>query len=159
MATEHFYFQGKAKWAKLGLGDDPTFNSDQEYECWKVNVYLDDPSWESFRKSGLRLEPKEDDDGKYVTFRRPFRKLIKNEIVEFEKPPVLVADKETGKNNVMNGLLGNGSDVIVKVAVYDSRKGKAHRLEAVQVQTLVEYNKAAEQGGKLVVGGQEIVPF
>jgi hypothetical protein len=154
MATQFYYFSGKAKWAKLGLGLNPEENADKEYECWKLNFYPDEPSMQAYNDSGLRLQVKEDDDGKFVSLRRPFKKLIKEEVVNFDKPPVTVRNPD-GTTSPLQTLLGNGSDVVVKVAVYDSRKGKAHRLESVMVTNHVPY----EGGANLVVGNQEIVPF
>ncbi|WP_205105296.1 hypothetical protein, partial [Sutterella massiliensis] len=35
--------------------------------------------------------------------------------------------------------LGNGSEVTVDIAVYDTQKGKGHRVEKITVHNLVEY--------------------
>lgn len=157
MTTKVHYFRGKAKWAQLGLGPKPEENADKEYEAWKMNLYFDEDSMAEFRDSGIRLTIKEDDDGRYVTFRRPFSKKIGDELVKFEAPAVKTKEGEPFTN-----YLGNGSDVIIKVLSFDTRKGKGHRLEAVQVLEVVEYVKDSSNGladGKLVVGGQQFVPF
>lgn len=134
MASKTHFFTGKAYWAKL---EEP----DQKYKYWGINVSLDDVSKEEFKKSGLQMETRVDkkDGFEFVTFRRPVKKLIKDELVDFEKP--IIVDKD---NNVMTDrpLIGNGSSVTVKVLVYDSIKGKGHRLEGVRINDLVEY-----QGG------------
>lgn len=124
-----YYFQGTIKWAKVHT-PDPKFGN------YEVNLYPDKPSWAAFKRSGLELKIREDDDGKFITLRRPDKKLIKNEIKEFGPPKVMTADLEK-----FDGNIGNGSKVTVKVNVYDTQKGKGHRLEAIRIDELVEYNK------------------
>lgn len=138
--TEWHYLSGKSKWARV-------YKPDEEYDNTYVVVYLDDESWEKFDKLGLGLQPKTDDEGRHVKFRRPMTKMIKGEAVEFGLPKVV--DKEGKETNV---LIGNGSTVTVKICVFDTRKGKGHRLEAVRIDELVEY---AGKGD----GAQEVFPF
>jgi hypothetical protein len=123
MATELYIFRGKAKWAQLT-------KPDKEYDNFKINVYLDEDSRKLFATSGLQLTPKTDEDGEFVVFRRPNYKQIKKELVNFGPPEVVGADGQ---------LIGNGSEVAIKVIVYDSKKGKGHRLESVKVLNLVPY--------------------
>lgn len=151
MATKVLYFHGKVKWAQLGLGPTPEDNADKEYKSWKLNLYLSDDSWKDFEKSGLQLKRKTDDDGAYVTFRRPFSKVIKDDLTKFEAPKVTNAEGEIFKD-----YIGNGSDAIIKVVVFDTKKGIGHRLEEVKVIELVDYKADAQ---KLVVGGREFAPF
>lgn len=127
MATEYLYLRGKAKWAQLT-------SPDKEYDNFKINLYLDDDSKAIFAESGLQLTPKTDEDGEYVVFRRPNYKQIKKDLVHFGAPNVI--DTE---GRPVNQLVGNGSEVVIKVVVYDSKKGKGHRLETVQVTNLVPY--------------------
>jgi hypothetical protein len=126
MATDIYYFKGTCKWAKV-------HKPDEKYGNYEINLYMDPKSWELFNKSGLRLETREDEDGEYICFRRPQRKLIKGDLVEFDPPVVIFNDEKTDK------LIGNGSTVTIKVSVYDTQKGKGHRLEKVRVDELVEY--------------------
>jgi len=128
MATEYFYFRGKAKWAKI-------YRPDPEYDNYKINVYLDKASMKLFEEAGTQLTPKDDEDGTYVAFRRDHSKMIKKELVTFGPPKVVDID-----GNPVTESIGNGSEVVVKVAVYDGKKGKGHRLEAVQVTNLVVYD-------------------
>jgi hypothetical protein len=128
MATETYYFKGIAKWAKV-------YRPDPEYDNYKINVYLDDASKALFVAAGTQLTPKEDDDGEYVTFRRDHSKMIKKELVTFGPPKVVDAD-----GHLLTENIGNGSKVVVKVQVYDGKKGKGHRLEAVQVVDLIVYD-------------------
>jgi hypothetical protein len=133
MASKFYYLSGKAKWARL-------FTPDDKYKNYKIDVALDDASKEVFAESGMQLNPKQADDGGiYLTFRRPESKVIKNELVKFEAPAV--TDKE---GNKVESLVGNGSDVTIKVVVYDTMKGKGHRLEAVRVDNLIPYEKPQE---------------
>lgn len=132
MASSYYYLTGKAKWARL-------FTPDEKYKNYKIDLALDDASKEIFAESGMTMTPKTQEDGTYITFRRPEMKLIKNEPVKFEAPAV--TDKD---GNKVESLIGNGSNVTIKVVVYDTVKGKGHRLEAVRVNTLVPYEKPQE---------------
>lgn len=145
MATREVYLSGKAKWAKV-------YKPDEKYRNWTINVYLNPDSVKAYQASGMSMAYKEDDDGKFITFRRPEAKLIKNEMVKFAPPKVVNKDGEPISDNI-----GNGSDVTVKVLVYDTVKGPGHRLEAVRVDKLVEYAKRDAGAG----GAQELtgVPF
>jgi len=162
MSTKYVYLRGKTKWAMVR-------KPDEKYGNYKLNLYLNDASQKAFDDSGLQLEPKTDEDGKYYVFRRPHEKMIKKEIVEFGPPKVFNAD-----NTEFDGLVGNGSEITVKVSVYDTMKGKGHRLESLRVEELVEYNpegsgfdsagflppdKAPGGGGVRVKGERPAVPF
>jgi hypothetical protein len=115
MATETYYFRGKAKWAKV-------YRPDPEYDNYKINVYLDKPSKELFEAAGTQLTPKSDDDGEYVTFRRDHSKMIKKDLVTFGPPRVVDHD-----NNPLTETIGNGSEVVVKVQIYDGTGSKPFR--------------------------------
>lgn len=127
MATKYYYFTGKGKWIKA-------HKPDKEYKNFTMNLYLDEPSKKLFEESGMTLKPKSDEGGEYITFRRPESKLIKDEVVKFGPPAIYGPD---GKP--FDGLVGNGSDVTIKVSVFDTRKGKGHRWEGLKINTLVEY--------------------
>lgn len=129
MASKYYYLSGKAKWARL-------FTPDDKYKNYKIDLQLDDASIKTFAESGMTMQSKMQDDGSYITFRRPEAKLIKNELVKFDPPAV--TDKD---GNAVESLIGNGSDVTIKVVVYDTVKGKGHRLEAVRVNNLIPYEK------------------
>lgn len=130
MASKYYYLSGKAKWARL-------FTPDDKYKNYKIDLALDDTSKQTFVESGMTMQAKQQDDGTYITFRRPEAKLIKNELVKFDPPTVTDAS-----GNKVESLVGNGSDVTIKVVVYDTVKGKGHRLEAVRVDNLIPYEKA-----------------
>jgi hypothetical protein len=130
LATKIIYLTGKAKWAKVRTPDE-------KYDNFTIDLFPTKESWGEFKASGMEVRPKRADEGEYITLRRPNNKLIKNEIVTFGPPKVLNPDE-----TVFEGLIGNGSTVTLKVAVYDTIKGKGHRLEAVRVDDLVVYEGA-----------------
>lgn len=142
MATRYIYLSGTTKWAKVRTPDE-------KYNNFQVPLYLDAKSTEAYDKLGLGLKKREDEDGSYYVFKRPLVKPIKNELVEFGPPKVV--DKD---NQPFEGLIGNGSKITVKISVYDTMKGPGHRLEAVRVDDLVEYNPE----GNEATGGAYI-PF
>lgn len=128
------YFRGICKWAKV-------YKPDPEYNNYSVVLYPDKESLKKYKESGLRLQIKEDDDGKNITFRRPHEKQINGENVVFGPPGAfLVTNKETSEYEKTTDLIGNGSDVVLKVSTYDAgSKGKGHRLEGILVYDLVKY--------------------
>lgn len=155
MATNWHNVKGFAYWAKVYEPD--SYNGQENY---KITLYFkDDKELESFKKIGLELQIKEDDNGKFVTFRRPRKKTIKDDIVFFSPPEVrgkvsvkyiddkgeVIRQYNKGEHNgklERDGeatLIGNGSKVSVNICVYDTAKGKGHRLESVTIYELVEY--------------------
>ena len=130
MASKTYFFTGKANWAKLT-------KADEKYGYWGLDLVLDKDEWAKFKESGLQLKVnKTKEDEEYVSFRRPVQKVIKDELVDFD-PPILV-DQD---NNIMENRpdVGNGSTVTCKVLVYDTTRGKGHRLEGVRIDNLVEF--------------------
>lgn len=130
--TEYLYLSGKAKWPRL-------VTPDKEYNNYSVSICLDKKSRKAFDASMLRLEPKSFDDGEYIKVRCDAEKVINGELVKFKPPKVIDAS-----GNAFDPMdIGNGSDVTVKLAVYDTKKGKGHRLMAVRVDKLVPYDRPA----------------
>jgi len=123
------YFEGPCKWAKIKDPDDY-----QGVKRWKIDQYLTKEGFKQLKESGLSLKIRQDDDGKYVSFSRSVEKEIKGEVVKFDPPKIL--DKEL---NTLDALVGNGSTVTTKIIVFDTAKGKGHRLEAVRVNELIEF--------------------
>ena len=133
MPTATFYLSGTAKWAKLK-------KPDPKYKRWTIDLYLDEASKAVFAESGMQLARKTNEDGtSYHTFGRAEQKLIKNELVNFDPPTVIDAEGNPFDKNV-----GNGSHVTIKVSVYDTVKGKGHRLDVVRVNRLVPYEGGSE---------------
>lgn len=134
MSTKTYLFSGEANYPKL-VKPDTKYNKEGIYS---IDLFMDDDSWKKFELSEAQLKIKERDGRKFVTFKRPARKLIKGDIVEMGPPPVFNQDNEPF--DLANNI-GNGSKVTVKVNVYDTMKGKGHTLEAVRVDDLIVYER------------------
>lgn len=134
MATNYYNLAGTVKWAKL----NPS-NKDIKYDpegIYTVQFYpATADEWEKIKISGLQLGIRSDEDGEYISLRRKHEQQFGREF-KIMGPPVL-----RHKGSDFTGLIGNGSSVVVNVAVFDTRKGKGHRLERVTITNLVEYNR------------------
>jgi hypothetical protein len=84
--------KGRIKWAQVYQPDN--FSG---AENWKVNFYpYDGEEWEKFDATGLELKRKVDNsptdsllfNEKFVTFRRPTKKVIREEFVVFSPPEI-----------------------------------------------------------------------
>lgn len=132
MSTKYYKWNGTFKWARVYPDDiDTDFIEEGEYH---VNFYPDDESWDSIEESGLKLKKREDDDGSYITLRRRQEGERNGEIIVYGPPKVYLHAEPD-----FTGKIGNGSKGTVNVQVYDGRKGKGHRLNAINVTELVEY--------------------
>jgi hypothetical protein len=131
MATKTYYFSGLIKWAKR--------QKDDRYNNYTINLYPDDKTFQAIKDTGVQIKPKEDEDGKFFTFRRPEEKAIKGDMVHFGAPGFFI-DKN-GTAETYEGIIGNGSKGTVKILVFDvpATGGKGHRYESVLVKELVEY--------------------
>lgn len=157
MASEIHKFTGKAAWAKVY--DPEEFRGSVN---WKINLYLDKDELAKRKKAGIQSKVYDDENGTYVTFKRPQTKLIKDSLNEFSPPKILNAEGETivhyeksedGTQWVRVGkpvLIGNGSTVEVAVNVYDTKMGKGQRLESVRIIDLVEYESNDGPSGAIV---------
>ena len=155
MATTWVNLKGSIEWAKVYEPDE--YAGDKR---WSVNFYPANGSeWDKFRKSGMQLEVKENSDGeKFIKLRRPFKRLFGDDVTFFAPPEINGAvevkyvDKDNKKvTSFVKGsgvevttigeqkLLGNGTVVIANICVFDTAKGKGHRLESLKVLELVEY--------------------
>ena len=162
MATKWYNIKGRVSWAQVYEPDE--YSGDKR---WKITFYpFDGDEWETLRKSGVQLETKEDKEGgKYVTFRRSVKRLYGDDVTFFTPPVISGAvnvsylDKATGKpvrswtkgsgieieEKGEKTLIGNGSVIVANIAVYDTQKGKGHRLEGLKVLDLVTYERDAEE--------------
>lgn len=140
MTNKIAYISGTAKWARLVKPDDKFGGS------WQLDLYPDAEGWGIFNSLNLELSVREDKDNpeqKYIKLRRATKKIIKGELVEFEAPKLIDKNAKPWDPEV---LIGNGSRVLCKIVVYPTPKGNGHRLEAVQVLDLVEYQKTETVG-------------
>ena len=134
MPTQHYVFTGEAVWSKVYEGQ-----VDPKYGHWSIGVVLDPESQINYAKSGITAKYRDHEGKKFILFRRDKQKLINNKIEEFKPVPVTQWD---GSSDIpFDKSIGNGSKVAIRVAVYDTRKGPGHRLEAVRVLEWKEYKK------------------
>lgn len=158
MTTQTLKMRGKVYWAKV-YAPDVAFGSSN----YKIDFYPnDDEEMQKFKDAGIQKTVKENENGKYFQLVRPDFKLLKGEIITFTSPVIEDKDGKTVVDHVNTDtgnrvysfnakekdkvirrgnpiLLGNGSEVEVRVAVYDTAKGKGHRLEAIKILDLIEY--------------------
>lgn len=134
MATTYLQVRGKCEWAQV-------YKPSQKYDNYSIVVYPDARGLKDLKASGISVRPKQNDEGETsYTFRRPNSKKVKDDIVEFGKPRVYLRNDEDEKGYVdFDKPIGNGSEVIAKIALYDTQKGKGHRLEAVLVLNHVPF--------------------
>ncbi len=143
--TEWYKFTGISSF-------DHVTQPDLEFNNWNIRVHLDEESLAKFEElkkpledgtEGILNESKMDDDGVYVTFKRPMSRKW-NGVDTMLTPPVIL-DKD---ENAFEGRIGSGSKVTVKCEVYKYNKpfkkgkGRAMRLLAVKVLDHVPYTKS-----------------
>ena len=135
MASKYLNLKGTVKWVNGKFGG--LFEPDPEYGNYQLTFFPDTESWDKIKKSGLRLQTKNDEDGDFIKFRRPSRKVIKNEQVDFGRPKIYFVEGIEGTRDI-----GNGSSADVSVVVYDAGPHKGHRLESVTITELVRYERS-----------------
>lgn len=136
---EYHFFSGKGKWVRT-TAPDPWGN-------WKTDLYFNQESLDRYRQlhaeKGLMNRINKDDDGYYVTFKRPIEKQRRDgKKFGFAPPEVLHSD---GTTPLRDTLVGNGSDITVKIELYNYNKpgggkGYATRLEAIRVDNLIPFD-------------------
>ena len=140
MATNYHKIKGKLKWCQ-NLFEPDDFRGSRNY---KVNMYdIDESVW---KKSGVQTRPREDKEGDVMyTLKRPTRKMIKDDLIEFPPPEVVMENGESldGKT------IGNGSEAIVEFITYDTSMGMGHRFNKVIITNLVEYVKPTVEDNPL----------
>ena len=130
MAT--IFLQGMAKWARLQAPD--------QWGNWKINLYLDQANMQKFKDLGVKNKIGRDDDGDFITLRRPLNRVVKGKVIGMA-PPVVV-DKDGAP---MEGVaIGNGSTVTAKCDYYEYKSpqgdpGHAVRLAGLRVDSLIPY--------------------
>lgn len=143
MAKSQFlYIEGKIFWCRAVI---PEVWADERF--WSVTVY---PNAKGLAVVKSLLEPpsimnklKRDEDGDYIRFKRPCQRKFNGEIKAFTPPVVL--DKE---GQPLTTLVGNGSDGIVKLEVYQFNKpryGRAARWESLRIDNLIPYESKRDQ--------------
>lgn len=133
--TEFVYLKGKAKWVR--------HTSVNPWGKWAMTLYPDEASYDvimKLKEEGLKNTMKKDEDGYNLSFSRPQNKTMKGKVVAFTPPEILTKEGVPLRDT----LVGNGSDVTVKLAVYQhgtpgGGKAKAARWEALKVDNLVPF--------------------
>lgn len=107
---------------------------------WKTGIYLTPESVTKVKElqvRGLKNTLTENEDGVYMQFNRPQQKNYSGKVIGLVPPEVVDRDglplKET--------LIGNGSDITLKLEVYGFKRfpGIAARWMAVKVDNLVPF--------------------
>lgn len=130
MSNDTYYFRGIAEWAKV-------HKPDPKFDVYTLDLYLDKLSMSLFKDSKLQLQVREGERGSFIKLRRPNTKIIKKELINNGPPKVLIS--RDGNYVPFEDNIGNGSEVVTRVRVYDTMKGKGHELETVAVESLVPY--------------------
>ena len=146
MSTQVLYLEGRSRYAMVQPGQE-----DKKYgNKIKVGVYLTPEATTLFKMSGSRKEVKNDEHGDYVIFDRDLDAEIGKsghkqgyaKIVE-PNPDYPEKDKEN-KTIPFTKMIGNGSEVVLRIEIYDSKFGKGTRLEGVNVIKHIPYDGGAE---------------
>jgi len=134
LASEYLYVQGKLSWVKCDKPD--------EWGKWKATIHPTPASLEKIRDlqaEGLKNVLKKDEDGYYVSFSRPTQRMLKGKVIGMVPPTIVGEDGAP-----LNKAIGNGSDGILKLEVYQHNtpgggKAKAARLESVKVTNFIPF--------------------
>lgn len=133
--TENIYIQGKVSWFRPKVPN--------KWNKWSVQIHPNDKGLEIIRDlqaQGVKNQLKKDQDGYYTSFSRPVTKETSTgKILSFT--PVEVFDKD---GNKFDGNVGNGSDVTLKLEVYQHAtpgggKAKAVRWVSARIDNLVPF--------------------
>ena len=154
MSTTTITLEGKALWPKLKAGQEdtkfrPKFTLGLIPTQASINLMKE-------HKLGLKFQESKDGGEPSVNVSRYIDKNpdFKDSIGNLCGNPPKVVDKD---KKPYNGIIGNGSDVTVKIDVYDTKyANKGHRLVAVMVNNLVEYVPQDNSG---VDETEDIKPF
>lgn len=152
MAKEYVFLQGKAKWCRVHTPD--------QFGKWKTVLYLNDEGVNlvnGLKERGLKNVLGKDEDGYNMTFSRATNITVQGKVIGMAPPEILEADGKTPLKGVM---IGNGSDVTVKLDIYPCRpKGAkpfiAARLESIRVDNLIPFTGEkdfTEQEAKQIAG-------
>jgi hypothetical protein len=133
--TEIVYIQGKASWFRA--------KQPNQWNKYSVQIHPNAEGLEKIRElqsRGLKNTIKKDDDGYFVNFTRPVSKEYKTGKIQTFAPPT-VTDKD---GNIFEGQVGNGSDVTLKLEVYEHAtpaggRAVAARWASARIDTLVPF--------------------
>jgi transketolase len=141
MATETvFYVEGKSSWAKLNDKNMSTKYGPK----YVIDLAPSEKGLATLNAHGLSEKAKKREDGStFFQFKRDkfvsWNDKKTGALIQKERGAPELVDKD-GKALPADTLIGNGSDVILKLAVKDSPKGLSTRLEKVMIVSLVPFN-------------------
>lgn len=130
------YIQGKVSWFR--------HKTPNKWNKWATQIHPDAKGLELIRDlqaQGVKNTLKKDADGYFANFSRPVSKeTATGKVFTFQPPAVFDRDGKPYDGNV-----GNGSDVTLKIEVYEhgtpgGGKAKAVRWESARIDNLVEFN-------------------
>ena len=138
------FLRGKCKYPKI------QDRGDMSYQCWSTTLYLTPESYNQFVDlkagsdgvEGIMNDIKKDEDGYYVTLRRPWARKYKGVEVAFSPPIILGPDNMPWPGEK---ALGSGSDLTCKCEYYTfkpqfkPKRGSAIRLVSVRVEDYVPF--------------------
>ena len=133
--TEIVYIQGKASWFRA--------KQPNQWDKYSVQIHPNAEGLQIIRDlqaKGLKNTVKKDDDGYFVNFTRPVSKEYKSGKRQTFAPPTVV-DKD---GNSYDGQVGNGSDVTLKLEVYEhatpaGKNAVAARWASAKIDNLVPF--------------------
>lgn len=145
--TDYVYLKGKLSWVRPDKPD--------QWGNYKATIHPDAESLEKVRElaaEGVKNIIKKDEDGYYVTYKRPTQKVYNGRVQGFA--PVEILDGNTplpggGFSPLRDMNVGNGSSGIMKLQVYSHKtpsggKAKAARLESIRIDNLVPFTSARD---------------
>lgn len=134
--NEIVYLSGKCKWVRV---DNPN-----QFGDYKFDLYPDSESLSKImqlKARGLKNVLKNTEDGPCMSFKRPTRKLMRSQVINFGAP--VIVDREGAPTT---RAVGNGSDVTAKILIYEytpqggGGKGIASRWESLRIDNLVPFS-------------------
>lgn len=136
MGTKTHKFTGYVYWTKFKEPDDYL-----GVKRYKVTLALDEAGLEEYKKSGCRVNIKETEHGPTVNLSKPYDAPSWHDASKWGEwgPPQVMY-----KGEPFDELIGNESKAEVFVQVYDTRMGKGHRIESMNILELVPYNKPSD---------------
>jgi hypothetical protein len=144
--TYNEYITGKLSWVRPDK-PDPWGN-------YKATIHPNAESLEKVREmaaEGVKNKIGKDEDGYFVTYRRPTQKMMKGKVVAFTPVELLDGTQPRLPDGSYPPLrdvaIGNGSDGVIKLQVYEhgtpsGGKAKAARLEAIRIDHLIPFTKS-----------------
>lgn len=135
--TDYVFIQGKTKWFRA--------TTPNKFGDWSHDLYPNPESLDKIKAlkegpAGIKNVIKKDDDGYYLSFKRPTSKMIRGKLVGFAPPEVL----DQANKPLRDVLVGNGSDVTTKLEVYHYKtpiggEGSAARWLSSRIDNLIPF--------------------